>query len=50
VLKPLPEGVTEGKIAPWFEQPGGGIQYKFDHPIEWYLDKGYLKDLDGGTR
>ena len=34
MLKPLPEGVTEGTIAPWFEQPGGGIQYKFDHPIE----------------
>ena len=49
VLKPLPEGVTEGKIAPWFEQPGGGIQYKFDHSIEWYVEHGYLGPLDGGT-
>ena len=49
VLKPLPEGVTEGKIAPWFEQPGGGIQYKFDHSIEWYIEHDYLAPLDGGT-
>ncbi len=46
VLKPLPEGVTEGSIAPWFEQPGGGVQYVFDHPISWYVENGYLRGLD----
>ena len=45
VLKPLPESVTEGKIAPWFEQPGGGIQYKFDQPMSWYVRNGYLGEI-----
>ncbi len=45
VVKPLPESVTEGKVAPWFEQPGGGVQYKFDHPISWYVKNGYLKEV-----
>jgi len=45
VLKPLPEEVLEGKIAPWFEQPGGGVQYKFDHPISWYQERGYLEPV-----
>ncbi|GAA1437097.1 hypothetical protein GCM10009641_38280 [Mycobacterium cookii] len=46
VLKPLPESVTEGKIAPWFEQPGGGVQYMFDEPMSWYVENGYLRKLD----
>ena len=45
VVKPLPESVTQGKIAPWFEQPGGGTQYFFDHPIKWYVDHGYLQEI-----
>lgn len=28
ILKPLP--MQSGEIAPWFNQPGGGIQYTFD--------------------
>lgn len=43
VAKPLPDDVTQGKIAPWFEQSGGGLQYKFSHPIQWYVDHGYLE-------
>ena len=45
VLKPLPESVTEGKIAPWFEQPGGGVQYKFEHDLSWYVENGYLAEI-----
>lgn len=45
VLKPLPDSVTEGAIAPWFEQPGGGVQYVFDHPISWYVENGYLGEV-----
>ncbi len=45
VLKPLPPSVTEGMIAPWFEQPGGGVQYMFDHPMSWYVENGYLRKL-----
>lgn len=44
--KGLPEGVTEGPIAPWFGQPGGGVQYKFDKPIQWYVDHGHLKVVE----
>jgi hypothetical protein len=35
--------VAAGASAPWFDQPGGGIQYKTDRPIQALLDKGYLK-------
>lgn len=31
--------------ASWFEQPGGGIQYKFDRPLKWYEENGYLRRL-----
>jgi hypothetical protein len=45
VVKPLPDSVTQGRIAPWFEQPGGGTQYFFDHPIKWYVEHGYLQEI-----
>lgn len=45
VLKPLPDSVTEGKIEGWFDQPGGGTQYKFDQEIEWYIKNGYLEEV-----
>ncbi len=41
VVKPL--RVAAGKSAPWFDQPGGDIQYKTDRPIQVLLDQGYLK-------
>lgn len=45
--------VWQGKIAPWFEQPGGGQQIKLDPTlldpgqgqrlnVKWLLDHGYL--------
>ncbi|WP_127573112.1 TNT domain-containing protein [Georgenia faecalis] len=46
VLRPLPDTVTEGPIAPWFEQPGGGLQYKFDETIDWYIEHGYLRKIE----
>ncbi|GAA5163781.1 glycohydrolase toxin TNT-related protein [Ornithinimicrobium tianjinense] len=47
VVRPL-DGVTEGEIAPWFEQPGGGLQYHFPEPrdIQWYIDNGYLVEIE----
>jgi hypothetical protein len=45
VEKPLPPEVTQGEIAPAFEMPGGGTQYFFDKPIQWYLDNGYLSEV-----
>lgn len=46
VVKPLPKLVTQGKVAPWFGQKGGGTQFNFeagDRNIQWYVDHGYLK-------
>lgn len=43
--------VWEGPIAPWFEQPGGGLQQKLDRAlvpgdgalnVAWLLSNGYL--------
>lgn len=45
VVKPLPESVTEGRIQPWFDQPGGAVQYKFDNDIDYYLEHGYLERI-----
>ena len=45
IERPLPPEVTEGRIAPAFEQPGGGVQQYFDKPVEWYVDHGYLTQV-----
>ena len=41
VVRPL--RVAAGTSAPWFDQPGGGIQYRTDRPIRALLEQGYLK-------
>ncbi|EAQ80706.1 hypothetical protein DSM3645_11836 [Blastopirellula marina DSM 3645] len=43
VLKPLP--ALEGKAAPWFDQPGGGVQYDLVKSIEHWLERGYLEQV-----
>lgn len=46
VVRPLPRSVQQGDIAPWFEQPGGGTQYFFrGHDIDWFVRKGYLREI-----
>ena len=42
VLKPIPN-VEEGQIIPWFNQPGLGIQYKLEKPVQYYIDEGFLQ-------
>ena len=44
VIKPIE--AFAGKSAPYFDQIGGGIQYKFDRSIGELLDKGYLKKVN----
>ena len=44
VIKPLP--VQTSVIAPAFNKVGGGIQYKTEESIQYYLDEGYLKEVD----
>ncbi len=43
VVKPV-DGLG-GEIAPWFGQPGGGIQYKLNQTIRELLDGGLIKEV-----
>ena len=40
VLKPIP--VQKSTIAPWFGQPGGGVQYQTPVPVKVLIDKGFI--------
>ena len=40
VLQPL--AVLAGPIAPWFQQPGGGVQYMTYNNILTLVNEGYL--------
>ena len=44
VLKPLP--IKSGKATPWFNQLGGGVQYKTPHNIQWLLREKYIKKVN----
>jgi hypothetical protein len=33
----------ESEAAPWFDQPGGAPQYRFDKSIRDLVDEGFLK-------
>ena len=37
---PVQTGTAAGSF--WFGASGGGIQYYFPNPIQYYLDNGYL--------
>lgn len=38
--------VQSGEIAPWFDQPGKGVQYKFDKSIKTLIEEGYIKRVE----
>ena len=40
-----PVKVLSGEIAPWFGQPGGGIQYKFFKSIKKLIKKGVIREI-----
>lgn len=43
VVKPIR---GEGSIiAPWFDQPGGGIQFKLEYSIERLLELEWIKEV-----
>ena len=44
VLKPI-ENVQSGPAAPWFEQPGGGTQYKFPKTIEQLKADKFIEEI-----
>ena len=35
--------VQQAEVAPWFDMPGGGIQYKLPASIQELMDRGYIK-------
>lgn len=41
IIKPIE--VQAGKIAPWFGEPGGGIQYEFNQSISQLLENGIIR-------
>ena len=41
VIKPF--DVQSGTVAPWFDQPGGGIQYQLPMSVQSLLDQGFIK-------
>jgi len=43
VMKPL--RVQAGTAAPWFDQPGGGIQYKSSARVQMLVERGYLRQV-----
>jgi len=43
VVKELP--VYEGQIAPWFDEPGGGIQYYLTEDIDKLIPE-YLIEIE----
>jgi hypothetical protein len=40
-----PVRVQAGKAAPWFDQPGGGIQYKTGERAQMLVERGYLRQI-----
>ncbi|CCE27821.1 uncharacterized protein CPUR_01295 [Claviceps purpurea 20.1] len=45
VLKPMQ--ATAGCIAPWFEQPGLGVQYLINGSVTAAIQEGFLRKFDG---
>ena len=47
-LAPLvqPVKVEAGEVAPWFGQPGGGVQYKFNKSITELIKDGVIRRVN----
>jgi hypothetical protein len=43
VMKPL--RVQAGKAAPWFDHPGGGMQYRTRERVQVLVERGYLQQV-----
>lgn len=44
VLKPIE--VDAGKVAPWFGQPGGGMQYDLPKTVQELIESGHLEKIN----
>ncbi|WP_067781424.1 TNT domain-containing protein [Actinomyces vulturis] len=38
--------VEESIVAPWFGQPGGGIQYRLNESVKELLDYNFLREIE----
>ncbi|KUM52366.1 hemagglutinin repeat-containing protein [Rheinheimera sp. EpRS3] len=43
----LPIQVDAGNAAPWFNRPGGGVQFELPKTVQELIDSGHLKKADG---
>ena len=43
VIEPI--NIKSGSIAPWFSEPGGGIQYLLPDTVDELLDAGILRRI-----
>jgi hypothetical protein len=43
VIRPF--SVQTGRIASWFDQRGGGIQYRTEKPVQALIDEGHLRKI-----
>ena len=41
VTKPIE--VNVGRIAPWFDEPGLGIQYELNQSVENLIEQGFIR-------
>ena len=41
MIKPIE--VQAGKIAPWFNEPGGGIQYELSISVKKLIEDGFIR-------
>ena len=37
--------VPSSKIAPWFDEPGGGNQYFWNQKTQDLIDRGYIQEI-----
>ena len=41
VVEPIK--VRSGTVAPWFDEPGGGIQYRLPQAVQELIDAGIIR-------
>lgn len=44
VVKPI-DGVQTGRVAPWFDEPGGGIQHELPQSVKQLIEDGFLREV-----
>lgn len=45
VLKPI-KGIQKAEVAPWFDMPGGGTQFKLPEIIDVLKEYKFIKEIE----